>query len=165
MTHSKAALAILACAITSCGGAAEPAKMAETATTPDAALRALEAAEAEVAVALGARAPQGYAQPPAEPPPPPVAPQPAQSPQAGVPGVSHGGDVRRNLEIQDRERDAVRVATGACMTACAALASMSRAADHLCSLAGPADGRCQSARERVKGATARVTAACPKCAR
>jgi len=52
---------------------------------------------------------------------------------------------------------------GACTTACAALSSMERAAEHLCTLAGAADARCTDARERVKNATARVRATCPAC--
>jgi len=51
-----------------------------------------------------------------------------------------------------------------CATACRALASMARAADHLCSLAGEGDGRCDDARGRVRGASARVRSACPTCA-
>jgi hypothetical protein len=51
-----------------------------------------------------------------------------------------------------------------CATACRALASMARSADHLCSLAGEGDGRCDDARGRVRGATARVRSACPTCA-
>ena len=54
-------------------------------------------------------------------------------------------------------------AGNACPNACAALSSMERAADHLCTLAGAADARCTDARERVKNATARVHAACPAC--
>ena len=51
-----------------------------------------------------------------------------------------------------------------CVTACSALASMARAARHLCDLTGDGDARCDSARERVVGATERVTASCPACA-
>jgi hypothetical protein len=51
-----------------------------------------------------------------------------------------------------------------CVTACSALSSMERAARHLCDLTGDGDARCGSARERVAGATERVTASCPACA-
>ncbi len=51
----------------------------------------------------------------------------------------------------------------ACATACRALSSMRRSADHLCSLAGERDGRCEDARARVTGATSRVSAQCPAC--
>lgn len=54
-------------------------------------------------------------------------------------------------------------AAGACATACKALASMQSSADHLCKLAGEADGRCEDARGRVRGASARVHRVCPAC--
>jgi hypothetical protein len=40
---------------------------------------------------------------------------------------------------------------------------MSRAAAELCSIAGDADARCESARSRVERARARVEAGCPAC--
>lgn len=52
----------------------------------------------------------------------------------------------------------------ACATACRALASMQSSADHLCKLAGEGDGRCEDARGRVRGASARVRSVCPMCA-
>lgn len=48
----------------------------------------------------------------------------------------------------------------ACGIACSALASMERAARHLCELSGPDEPRCQSARERVKNANDRVASHC-----
>ena len=51
-----------------------------------------------------------------------------------------------------------------CATACRALASMARSAEHLCTLAGEGDGRCDDARGRLRGASARVRSACPTCA-
>jgi hypothetical protein len=50
-----------------------------------------------------------------------------------------------------------------CAIACKALASMSASADHLCQLTGEGDGRCDDARARVRGASARVRSACPAC--
>jgi hypothetical protein len=50
-----------------------------------------------------------------------------------------------------------------CSVACKALASMRSSAEHLCSLAGEGDGRCDDARARVRGATSRVRSACPGC--
>lgn len=47
-----------------------------------------------------------------------------------------------------------------CATACRALASMQRAASHLCGLTGESDDRCSTARDRVHRAEARVTATC-----
>jgi transposase len=51
-----------------------------------------------------------------------------------------------------------------CAVACRALAAMASSADRLCRLAGENDGRCDDARSRVRGATARVGSACPSCA-
>ncbi len=51
-----------------------------------------------------------------------------------------------------------------CAMACSALSSMERATKHLCDLTGDGDARCDSARSRVSGATARVTASCLACA-
>jgi hypothetical protein len=50
-----------------------------------------------------------------------------------------------------------------CATACSALASMRSSAEHLCKLAGESDGRCDDARGRVRGASARVRSVCPAC--
>lgn len=58
----------------------------------------------------------------------------------------------------------VSLAGDACATACQALASMVSSAEHLCKLAGEGDGRCEDARGRVRGASARVRSACPTCA-
>ena len=50
-----------------------------------------------------------------------------------------------------------------CSRACKALASMERAADGLCELAGDGDERCQSARVRVQSARELVRRTCPSC--
>jgi hypothetical protein len=55
------------------------------------------------------------------------------------------------------------VARDPCAVACRALASMQRAAAHLCGLTGEQDGRCESARTRAATASARVREACPRC--
>jgi hypothetical protein len=51
----------------------------------------------------------------------------------------------------------------ACTPACRALASMERAATHLCDLAGESDPRCEGARARVSRASERVRNGCPSC--
>ncbi|HEY1956250.1 MAG TPA: MYXO-CTERM sorting domain-containing protein [Polyangiaceae bacterium] len=48
-----------------------------------------------------------------------------------------------------------------CATACKALESLARAADHICAIAPE---HCQEARARVAAARERVRAACPDCA-
>ena len=51
-----------------------------------------------------------------------------------------------------------------CETACKALASMKRASEHLCSLAGDGDERCSAGRDRLAKAGERVRGSCPSCA-
>lgn len=67
-----------------------------------------------------------------------------------------------------KKADAEEASQGAvenegCATACKALASMRRSADHLCNMTGEGDGRCEDARGRVRGAAARVRSVCPTC--
>lgn len=175
------ALLVLGGAIASCGGAAGPPKAPadEAVTTPERALAALDLAEANLSRALGGGGAQaGYGQAPAAsaapmtppPPPPPTSPGLAQArvADAKVPGQP-AAELPQPRPAQPSagrlEREAPRAPSDPCSTACSALASMERAADHLCGLAGSADNRCTSARERVKNASARVHAACPACAR
>ncbi|MFO0590690.1 MAG: hypothetical protein U0441_24315 [Polyangiaceae bacterium] len=75
---------------------------------------------------------------------------------APVTPAPNGGPVSTDAAKQaDGEKPA-----DACGVACSALASMERAARHLCELAGPAEPRCQSARERVRNANDRVATHC-----
>ena len=113
---------------------------------------ALDRAEREIAMLFGQEtqitsAPTATAVP-AEPTyagPPPVAP--AQKPPTSAEALSGktGGDAP---------------AGDPCAVACRALASMERAANHLCGLSGEEQDPCTSARERVKNANARVAARC-----
>lgn len=52
---------------------------------------------------------------------------------------------------------------GRCSRACAALASMVRAADRLCQMTGEEEDRCQSARRRVEAGRRIVERHCPTC--
>ena len=128
--------------------------------SPEEAQAQLDRAEAELSSLLGG--PQQFASPPSSPasaaqpgtapPPPPAAP--AESPIARKEAAPMGG------AVGDR---ATQVSGNPCVTACRALASMTRAAEHLCGLAGEDDGRCSGARSRVKNATDRVQSQCPAC--
>jgi hypothetical protein len=167
--------ALASIAATGCGGAAPQAKAAEPAaglvedlSTPEGAAAAVDHAERAIDQLLGppqrtvaaqqgafAQAPQPAEAAPSPPPPPPpathsVAPSGREVPSPG----------RAEEKADEPARG---VALDACSTACSALASMERAADHLCRLAGSADERCSSARSRAKSASARVHAACPTC--
>ncbi|MCC6552773.1 MAG: hypothetical protein IT372_07095 [Polyangiaceae bacterium] len=122
-------------------GYAAPTAAPSPASREDAASQ-LDQAEAELDAALGARS-TGFAEPPGP------SPRPAPPSQPAPPGPIEA---------------AAKSPGDPCATACRALASMSRAADHLCGLAGEGDARCGDARARVKSATDRVHHQCPACA-
>ena len=63
-------------------------------------------------------------------------------------------------ELTDREHD-FQMAGGDCEKACKALASLARAADHLCVLSEPDE--CADARARVDRARRAVSAQCGGC--
>jgi hypothetical protein len=143
-----------------CGGseprAATPGGGAAPETVPEA-LAELDRAEAELASAIGGS--PAFASPPADAPgrtdtrdaPPTVTTSP--SPPLAQPG----GGADRAAEAQSMSPP------DPCVTACRALASMTRSAEHVCDLAGQGDDRCSIARSRVDRATGRVQAQCPNC--
>ena len=61
----------------------------------------------------------------------------------------------------DRAEAQIGAATGDCATACRALASMERAANHLCAL--DSGRECDHARERLAAARERVRTSCGGC--
>src|SRR5689334_9469413 len=155
------ALALGASALAACGGAEHAPEAPPTpSATPDDPAAALDRAEAEITRLLGPayRHTEAPAQPgavsPAAPPPPPVG-------RGDMPAAPKAET--RAGEAENRGGPAA--SSDPCHVACSALASMERAADHLCGLAGASDARCEGARTRVKNATARVKASCPSCAR
>ncbi|WP_437339091.1 hypothetical protein [Sorangium sp. So ce394] len=181
---AAAPLWISAVALAGCGGASvahapaapEPAGTAASAApreegsieTADDALAALERAEGELDQALGVPAAheEDRAAAQAAPPPPAAAPSPPRAAPAEAPG-SAAPSTRATTTAgghPSKKAEAAPVSAAPCETACRALASMSRAAQHLCGLAGDADARCDAARTRVKSATDRVEARCPRCA-
>lgn len=122
---------------------------ARPASLPDA-LAQLAQAEAEIRQALGVPT---FASPPgdrAQPAPPSAAPSATTAP---APRASEAAG----------DQGAQSLSVDPCVTACRALASMSRSAEHVCGLAGEADERCASARFRVSGAEGRVRSQCPAC--
>jgi len=78
-----------------------------------------------------------------------------QSRQPSAPEIS---GARNDL---DRAESQIATATGDCATACRALASMERAAQHLCAL--DSGRECDRARERLAAARERVRASCGGC--
>jgi hypothetical protein len=181
---AAAACALAAPLLTAgCGGAApspvntgaEASRTMEDLSTPEAAAATVDRAERTIDQLLGpsqsftisqqagaAPAPpsQGYAQPPPPPPPPAASVAPTVPPRPDSRPESPAPDYRASKKAIEPPRGG---AAEACTTACSALASMERAADHLCTLAGATDPRCTTARTRVQSASARVHAACPVC--
>lgn len=96
---------------------------------------------------------QGTAAAESHPPPPPHgedrAAKDADRPTAGAAPMSPQYD---------------SASSSPCETACRALASMNRAASHICSLAGQDSDSCSNARERLRLATERVRQSCSECA-
>jgi hypothetical protein len=187
---TRAVLLVLAAgALASCGGSAgtgagakeplAPADEKAAGMSPEAALAQLDLAERDLALALGYPPPaplahlQVEAQPtavsqagqaaPPPPPPRPAAEEPPRTSYAQAP--AQPGPAAAGRDVRRAEKSAPGSAPSTCTTACSALASMERSADHLCGLTGAGDDRCASARERVKNALARVQAACPACAK
>lgn len=90
-----------------------------------------------------------------------AAPPPASPSTAPAPGSESKAG---RAAADDREVPASELATAApCAIACRALASMERAVEHLCELAGPEDARCENARARARSAAERVHGGCPAC--
>ena len=117
-------------------------------------LAALERAEAELRGALGPAL--GAASAPPEAPESAPAPPSDDEDQQDAPAPM--------AQAAEETASGTPAGSDPCAVACRALASMRRATDHLCGLAGEQDGRCASARERVRGADERVRASCPRCA-
>ena len=117
-------------------------------TSLDGAAAELDRAERQVLAALGTEgAAAGEPRPAyAETPEPPDSPAEAPAPAPG-------------------EREGTYRATAAdrCHVACRALASMQRAAERLCSIAGDDDARCSQAERRVSHATDLVRRSCESC--
>lgn len=136
-----------------CGGSPPPAKDSGGADLTDtgSAMAELNRAESEISALFGPTpeaAPSASAMP-GQPSPPPVEPQ--AQPTAITKGAETGAG--QSAQMSDQ--------SDPCSVACRALASMERAANHLCGLSGEGDPTCTSARTRVKNATDRVSARCP----
>ena len=161
--HRAIALAAAAYLLAACG-ASLGGSTNKTATSPipltdvGSALAELDRAENEISLHVpGQRQDVGMAQPsaraaPETESPPAPAPAPAAPPSEAEPTPSAAPAPPLAVETSDP-----------CFTACRALASMERAASHLCGLTGEEDPRCDGAKVRVRNATERVRAGCPSC--
>lgn len=134
---------------------APPSKGASPARTPTTVAEAvaqLESAEAELGRSVPAAQPLAGGLPrPQEPPPPPT-------------DATAGRDESEERRAEDGDHHVAQLSSDPCAIACRALASMARAADHVCGLAGAEDTRCADARTRVERASERVRSSCPACA-
>jgi hypothetical protein len=156
------------------GGQEAPRSAADTAMEPappppprsvDEALAQLQTAELDINAQLGgapgADAAQQYAQPPGQA-------GGAQTQAAPPPAVQPASPANKHAEAKKAETADTESLSAPppdpCTTACRALASMDRAAEHLCGLAGSEDPRCGNARQRVQIAAGRVHQSCPHCA-
>lgn len=86
-----------------------------------------------------------------------------EAPPKGGVAQGSGDGVRGGSAPQKSPSFDARESGPPCAMACSALASMSRAVSHLCSLAGEGDRRCEDGRSRERSATQRVFASCPSC--
>jgi hypothetical protein len=84
---------------------------------------------------------------------------PQASSQSTTPQSPEVAGARGDL---DRAEGQLSAAQGDCAAACRALASMERAAEHICAL--DSGGECGRARERVDTARERIRATCGTCA-
>jgi hypothetical protein len=153
------ALAVVALPVAGCGAGAPAAKGADAPPPdPEADIAELDRGEWRITELFG---------PPGGAPPPDASAAPAAS---AAPVAQGGGQPLGQPTPQDAAMEAKpgapqkggesAPAQDPCGIACNALASMGRAARHLCEMAGPDEPRCTSARERVKNATERVSAHC-----
>lgn len=95
---------------------------------------------------------------------PPSRKKPSPKAPSGSPGAGPMPADDAPGKVGDKKDEATQLATvDPCAVACRALASMVSSADHLCKLTGEGDGRCDDARGRVRGASARVRSVCPSC--
>jgi len=141
--YSRACLVLLAVMLASCGGMKEP--VSQNKDRPERfedAEAALDRAERDIQKALVLGGDEDNRARDAEEPVGPQA-QPAPAPYAD----------RSTKSAQERR----------CTTACRALASMDRAANKVCDLAGSDDSRCDGARTRLSAARDIVRRSCPTC--
>jgi hypothetical protein len=159
--HLLALPALLAAAlgVAGCGGSASSAKSADgDLTDADSALAELNRAEGEITALLG---PASGAVAQAEGPgsgASDLAPQATAAPVSPAESAPTASPAKPEAKA-DQMADSP--ATDPCSIACRALASMERAANHLCGLSGETDPSCTNARDRVRSATGRVSARCP----
>jgi hypothetical protein len=117
----------------------------------------------------GAMAPEAKSSMPPAPPPSGSGGESTSAPTTpGLGGASAGADDVPHAQISfDDSVKAFEASGGQCASMCKALASMERAADHLCDLTkdGGADDkkRCDDAQAKVVNARERIKSSCGAC--
>lgn len=154
-----ASIALFSLGLAACGGASPQSAYPQQEPLPataDETMVSLNRAEDDLRLALGkgstgAPSASSLGQPGAASPPPPASP-PSPSPASADerPSSAASGPAAQSSDP--------------CANVCRALASMERAATHLCDLAGSDDARCEVAKSRVKSASLLVRDGCPACA-
>lgn len=165
--------------VPACGGgpAATGGADAKTAAPPEMAVpRTLDDAQAQLASAeqsvFGAfgqyklEQQGGFATPPGSVTQPSGVPAPTATERMAPPPYDHKDAEERGRPGGDAAAQSAGMGASSspCETACRALASMNRAATHICALAGDESDSCTNARERVRAATERVRQSCSECA-
>lgn len=167
--HRAIALAAAATLLAACSASLSPNQKTSSQPIPltdvDSALAELDRAEGEIRLHVpgdrqdvGAAAGRPAAAGQTAPTTPSPAPEPAPAAAPPPPAESEATGAAAPATPPTFE------ASDPCFTACRALASMERAASHLCGLTGEEDPRCDGAKGRVRNATERVRAGCPSCA-
>ncbi len=95
---------------------------------------------------------------PGEAAPSNAAPESSQSTSTTTPQTPEVAAARNDFDNAERQ---LATAQGDCATACRALASMERAAEHICGMA--TNNECERARERVQAARDRIRSTCGSC--
>lgn len=168
---ARMVLGIATATFAACGGAPLQAPEAPAASSPaEAASEPVTTANAEETLALFERAEgeldSALGRQAFTPPAAPLVNAPSPTTVAPAPVAPADTPPAQPTSPSKKTDDSVSgsgVPVDPCDTACRALVSMERAAEHLCGLAGDSDPRCGGARTRVKGASERVAARCPRC--
>lgn len=185
--HAGSVLFLLASGVffgAACGGApavsgANDSRIPGMAEAPapanlDEARAQLARAEQNIFGAFGQYKPEaqgGFATPPGTSIQQPTTPPPTAT-EASPPPPPNPDSATAHKESEARAfgaadaagQQATSASSSPCETACRALASMNRAAMHICALAGDESDSCTNARERVRNATERVRQSCSECA-
>ena len=163
--HRSIALTAAVFLLAACGASLSGSKTTSSTPVPltdvDSALAELDRAESEISLHVPGDRQHVEALQPGAAAPPTAQKRPAAADSALAPAAPPAEAEASPSAVQPAPP--VFEASDPCFTACRELASMERAASHLCGLTGEQDPRCDGAKVRVRNATERVRAGCPSC--